>query len=53
VASRGSLGKGYDVLAVWRDWADDVQGASLDRGHELPERSPSETYAALRAFFAA
>jgi haloacetate dehalogenase len=41
-----------DVLAVWRDWADDVRGRALDCGHFLPEEAPEETYAALRAFFA-
>jgi len=43
----------YDVLAIWRDWADDVRGRALDCGHFLPEEAPDETYAELRAFFAA
>jgi haloacetate dehalogenase len=49
--SRGALQNWYDVLAIWRDWADDVQGRALDSGHFLPEEVPDETYAALRAFF--
>ncbi len=42
----------YDVLAIWRDWAGDVQGRALDCGHYLPEEAPEETTAELRAFFA-
>ncbi len=51
--SRGALPAWYDVLEVWRDWADDVVGAELDCGHFLPEERPAETAAALRAFHAA
>jgi haloacetate dehalogenase len=40
------------VLAVWRDWADDVRGRGFDCGHYLPEEAPEETLAALLAFFA-
>ncbi len=50
---RGALEGWYDVLGIWRDWADDVQGRALDSGHYLAEEAPDETYAALRAFFAA
>ena len=49
---RGRLDAWYDVLAVWRDWADDVRGRALDCGHFLPEEAPDETYAELHAFFA-
>jgi len=41
------------VLSVWRDWADDVRGGPIDSGHFMAEEAPDETYAALRAFFAA
>ena len=41
----------YDTLAVWREWADDVQGRSLPCGHYLAEERPEETTAELRAFF--
>jgi len=51
-SGREELAAWYDVLAVWRDWADDVRGRALDRGHYLAEEAPDETYAALRAFFA-
>jgi haloacetate dehalogenase len=40
-----------DVLAIWREWADDVQGCSLDCGHFLAEEAPDETYSMLRDFF--
>jgi haloacetate dehalogenase len=48
---QGFVGKHYDVLAVWRDWADDVQGRALDCGHYLAEEAPGDTTAALRSFF--
>ncbi len=41
----------YDVLAVWRDWADDVRGRALPCGHFLPEEAPEETLAEFMAFF--
>ena len=49
---RGQLESAYDVLAVWRDWADDVRGRAVDCGHYLPEEAPDETYAELYRFFA-
>jgi len=49
---RDVLAEWYDVLAIWRDWADDVQGQALDCGHYLAEEAPDETYAALHTFFA-
>jgi haloacetate dehalogenase len=39
------------MLAVWRDWADDVRGHALDCGHYLPEEAPDETYVELHRFF--
>jgi haloacetate dehalogenase len=48
---RGRLEEWYDVLAIWREWAEDVQGQTLDCGHYLPEEAPEETYTALHAFF--
>jgi haloacetate dehalogenase len=52
-AARGAVGTWYDVLAVWRDWADDVRGGPIDSGHFMAEEAPQETYAALREFFRA
>jgi haloacetate dehalogenase len=40
-------------LALWRAWADNVQGHALDAGHFLPEEIPDETAAALYRFFSA
>jgi len=39
-------------LALWRAWADDVQGHALDAGHFFPEERPEETAEALSRFFA-
>jgi haloacetate dehalogenase len=47
---KGFLEDHYEVLEVWRGWADDVQGKSIDCGHYVPEEAPEETYAELRAF---
>jgi haloacetate dehalogenase len=52
-SQQGALPAWYDVLALWRQWADDVRGRALDCGHFLPEEAPEETYAELHAFFAA
>ncbi len=50
---RGDLEAWYDVLAIWRGWADDVRGRALDCGHYLAEEAPDKTYSELRTFFAA
>ncbi len=47
----GFVGRKYDVLAVWREWASQVQGRGLPGGHFLAEEAPQETYEALREFF--
>jgi haloacetate dehalogenase len=50
-AAHGSLPKTYpDVLAVWRPWADDLDGAAIDAGHFLAEDRPEDVAAALLAF---
>lgn len=49
--SKGALAAWYDVLAIWRDWADDVQGHAIESGHFIPEENPAETLKALRGFF--
>jgi haloacetate dehalogenase len=49
--ARGKMGEWYDVLAVWRDWADEVQGHAIDCGHYIPEEAPAETARALLRFF--
>lgn len=49
---QGKLEEWYDVLAIWRDWAEHVQGKAIDCGHYLAEEAPDETYSELHAFFA-
>jgi haloacetate dehalogenase len=48
--AKGALAAWYDTLAVWREWAGDVQGHALDCGHFIPEEKPAETLTALRGF---
>ena len=48
---QGFLDGHYDVLDVWRGWAEEVRGRALDCGHYIPEEAPEETYVELRAFF--
>jgi haloacetate dehalogenase len=48
--SHGFLEEHYDVLEVWRGWAEEVRGRALECGHYLPEEAPEETHAELRAF---
>ena len=48
--AKGNLPGWYDVLEVWRGWADDVRGHALDCGHYLPEEAPEATLDALRSF---
>jgi haloacetate dehalogenase len=40
-----------DPLAIWRRWADTVEGAPIDCGHFLQEEAPEEVGAALSGFF--
>jgi haloacetate dehalogenase len=50
----GFVGRHYgDVTAIWRDYADQVEGHSLPSGHFLAEECPKETTAALRSFLRA
>ena len=47
---RGTVGALYDVLATWREKADDVRGHALDCGHSPQEEVPHDLLAALDAF---
>ncbi|HEY1752078.1 MAG TPA: alpha/beta fold hydrolase [Caulobacteraceae bacterium] len=53
----GSLGAWYadagGPLALWRTWADVVEGAAVDGGHFFPEESPDRTARTLAEFFGA
>ncbi len=49
----GAMERCYDVLATWREKADDVRGRALHCGHFLPEEAPDETLAGLLPFLEA
>jgi haloacetate dehalogenase len=40
--SDGAVGKCFDVLASWREWADDVRGEAVASGHYIPEEAPEK-----------
>jgi haloacetate dehalogenase len=54
-SATGSVGTWYieqgGPLKIWREWADDVQGHSLEAGHFFPEEAPEQTAEALELFF--
>jgi len=41
-----------DPLAIWRDWAEDIDGHSIDCGHHIAEEAPAELASDLAKFFA-
>lgn len=47
----GEITQWYDVLSVWRDWADDVRGEAIEGNHYFAEQTPEATYRALHKFF--
>lgn len=49
---RGFVHRTYDVMAVWRDYADKVEGRLLDCGHFLPEEAPETVLSELQRWFA-
>ncbi len=54
-SGQGPLATWYDneggPLALWRDWADQVEGRAVDGGHFFPEEAPEYTADALAHFF--
>ena len=48
--TQGFVGRGYQPLSVWREYAVDVRGEALPTGHFLPEEDPALVIAALRDF---
>ena len=42
-----------DPVAIWRAWADDVRGATIDSGHHMAEEAPEQLAAVLAGFFSA
>ncbi len=53
-SGRGPLEAWYEdgPLALWRGWADDVQGKPMDGGHFFPEELSELTARELHVFFA-
>jgi len=50
----GAVGRNHDSAKIWKNYATTIVGAkALPCGHYLSEEAPEETYAELRAFFAA
>jgi haloacetate dehalogenase len=52
-AERGPMGRLYDVMAVWREYAANVKGKGLPGGHNLQEDVPNEVLAELIPFLKA
>jgi haloacetate dehalogenase len=48
--TQGFVGRGYQPLRVWQEYATDVRGQALPAGHFLPEETPDLVTAALRDF---
>jgi haloacetate dehalogenase len=46
--AHGAVGRCFDVLASWQEWADDVTGQALPSGHYIPEEAPQELLELLR-----
>jgi haloacetate dehalogenase len=44
------VGRGYEPLSVWQQYAPDLRGAPLPTGHFLPEEAPALVLEALRDF---
>jgi haloacetate dehalogenase len=50
----GGVGRNHRPLEIWASYAADIRGGkALPCGHYLSDEAPQETYAELRAFFAA
>jgi haloacetate dehalogenase len=48
---QGTVGKCFDVLALWRDVAMQVSGRALDCGHYLAEEQPAALLEEMHQFF--
>ena len=49
-AERGAMGRLYDVLGIWKEYAMNVSGKGLPGGHNLQEDSPKEVVGELLPF---
>ena len=45
------VGRNYEPVSVWEQYASDVRGTALPTGHFLPEEAPDVVSAALHDFF--
>lgn len=48
---KGFVNRTYDVLDVWKEYAEHIEGGALDCGHFLPEEAPEAVYNELLRFF--
>jgi haloacetate dehalogenase len=48
--AQGTVGRCFDVLALWRDVAIDVSGGALDCGHYIAEEQPAALLDELQTF---
>jgi haloacetate dehalogenase len=48
--AEGAVGKCFDVVGSWQDWADDVRGEPVASGHYIPEEAPEALLNALTPF---
>jgi haloacetate dehalogenase len=48
--TQGFVGRAYEPLSVWQEYADDVRGTALPTGHFLPEEAPDLVLKALAGF---
>ncbi len=49
--AQGFVGHHYDVLGVWREYAERVEGRTLECGHFLPEEDPDSVCREIESFF--
>lgn len=49
--AHGVVGKCFDVLALWRERADDVSGGTVPCGHYIPEEAPDDVVREALSFF--
>jgi haloacetate dehalogenase len=48
--SEAFVGRNYEPVIIWEQYASDVRGTALPTGHFLPEEAPDLVVAALRGF---
>jgi haloacetate dehalogenase len=52
-STRGPIGRLFDVLGIWKQYAATVTGKGLDGGHYLQEDVPDQVFAEVSAFLKA